>query len=66
MENYTIVSGNLKALEGQPELLKVVEQSMINKIPNGYELESSNYQVAFVDRNTSETEYRFKVVAKPI
>lgn len=64
MEKYTIMTGNLKELEGNKELLDVVEDSIFNKIPQGYELEQSSYEYNFTDRNSSELDYKFKVVSK--
>ena len=64
MEKYTIMTGSLKELKGNKELLDVVEDSALNKIPQGYELEQSSYEYNFTDRNSSELDYKFKVVSK--
>ncbi|WZK93752.1 hypothetical protein [Staphylococcus phage SpP] len=64
MEKYTIMTGSLKELEGNKELLDVVEDSILDKIPQGYELEQSSYEYNFTDRNSSELDYKFKVVSK--
>lgn len=64
MGKYTIMTGSLKELEGNKELLDVVEDSVFNKIPQGYELEQSSYEYNFTDRNSSELDYKFKVVSK--
>lgn len=64
MGKYTVVSGSLKELEGKPELLKVIEETILNKLPEGYELERSSYEYSFTDRNSSELDYKFKVVSK--
>lgn len=65
MEKYTIVSGSLKELEGKPELLRAIEKTILDKLPEGYELEQSSYEYSFTDKNSSELDYRFKIVAKP-
>lgn len=64
MGKYTIMTGSLKELEGNKELLDVVEDSVLSKIPQGYELEQSSYEYNFTDRNSSELDYKFKVVSK--
>lgn len=59
MEKYTVVSGSLEQLEGHPDLLKPIEETILNKIPSGYELESSSYE-----KTEDGLHYGFKVVAK--
>ena len=57
-KNITMVTGSLEQLEGIPDLMKVILDSTIDKIPEGYILESITYE-----KGNEEFNYCLKVVA---
>ena len=57
-KNITIVTGSLEQLEGIPDLMKVIFDSTIDKIPKGYTIERITYE-----KGNEEFNYGLKVVA---
>ena len=57
-KNITIVTGSLEQLEGIPDLMKVILDSTIDKIPEGYIVERITYE-----KGNEEFNYGLKVVA---
>ena len=57
-KNITMVTGSLEQLEGIPDLMKVILDSTIDKIPEGYILESITHE-----KENEEFNYGLKVVA---
>ena len=57
-KNITIVTGSLEQLEGNPDLMKVILDSTIDKIPKGYTIERITYE-----KGNEEFNYGLKVVA---
>ena len=57
-KNITIVTGRLEQLEGNPDLMKVILDSTIDKIPEGYIIERITYE-----KGNEEFNYGLKVVA---
>ena len=57
-KNITIVTGSLDQLEGNPDLMKVILDSTIDKIPEGYIVERITYE-----KENEEFNYGLKVVA---
>lgn len=57
-KNMTIVTGSLEHLEGAPDLMKVIFDNTLDKIPEGYSLESVTYE-----KGNKEFNYGIKVVA---
>lgn len=57
-KNITIVTGSLEQLEGNPDLMKVILDSTIDKIPEGYIVERITYE-----KGNEEFNYGLKVVA---
>ena len=57
-KNITIVTGSLEQLEGNPDLMKVILDSTIDKIPEGYIVERITYE-----KENEEFNYGLKVVA---
>ena len=57
-KNITIVTGSLEQLEGIPDLMKVILNSTIDKIPEGYVVERITYE-----KGNEEFNYGLKVVA---
>ena len=57
-KNITIVTGSLDQLEGNPDLMKVILDSTIDKIPEGYIVERITYE-----KGNEEFNYGLKVVA---
>lgn len=43
-KNMTIVTGSLEQLEGNLDLMKVIFNNTLDKIPEGYILESISYE----------------------
>lgn len=43
-KNITMVTGSLEQLEGNLDLMKVIFNSTLDKIPEGYGLESISYE----------------------
>ena len=60
MENkkITMITGSLEQLEGIPDLMKVIFDSTIDKIPKGYTIERITYE-----KGNEEFNYGLKVVA---
>ena len=56
-KNITIVTGSLDQLEGNPDLMKVILDSTIDKIPEGYIVERITYE-----KENEEFNYGLKVV----
>lgn len=57
-KNITMVTGSLEQLEGNPDLMKVILDSTIDKIPEGYIVERITYE-----KGNEEFNYGLKVVA---
>lgn len=57
-KNITIVTGSLEQLEGNPDLMKVILDSTIDKIPEGYIVERITYE-----KGNEEFNHGLKVVA---
>ena len=57
-KNITMVTGSLEQLEGNPDLMKVILDSTIDKIPEGYIVEKITYE-----KGNEEFNYGLKVVA---
>lgn len=57
-KNITMVTGSLEQLEGIPDLMKVILDSTIDKIPEGYIVERITYE-----KGNEEFNYVLKVVA---
>ena len=57
-KNITMVTGSLEQLEGIPDLMKVILDSTIDKIPEGYIVERITYE-----KGNEEFNYGLKVVA---
>lgn len=57
-KNMTIITGSLEQLEGDLDLMKVIFNNTLDKIPEGYSLESVNYE-----KGNKEFNYGLKVVA---
>ena len=53
-----MVTGSLEQLEGIPDLMKVILDSTIDKIPEGYMVERITYE-----KGNEEFNYGLKVVA---
>ena len=57
-KNITMVTGSLEQLEGTPDLMKVIFNSVLDKLPEGYSIESITYE-----KDNEEFNYGLKVVA---
>lgn len=57
-KNMTIITGSLEQLEGDLDLMKVILNNTLDKIPEGYSLESVTYE-----KGNEEFNYGLKVVA---
>ena len=57
-KNITIVTGSLEQLEGNPDLMKVILDSTMDKVPEGYIIERITYE-----KENEEFNYGLKVVA---
>ena len=57
-KNITMITGSLEQLEGIPDLMKVILDSTIDKIPEGYIVERITYE-----KGNEEFNYVLKVVA---
>ena len=57
-KNITIVTGSLEQLEGNPDLMKVILDSTMDKVPEGYTIERITYE-----KENEEFNYGLKVVA---
>ena len=57
-KNITMVTGSLEQLEGIPDLMKVILNSTMDKIPEGYIVEKITYE-----KGNEEFNYGLKVVA---
>ena len=57
-KKITMVTGSLEQLEGNPDLMKVILDSTIDKIPEGYIVERITYE-----KGNEEFNYGLKVVA---
>ena len=57
-KNITMVTGSLEQLEGNPDLMKVILDSTIDKIPEGYIVERITYE-----KGNEEFNHGLKVVA---
>ena len=56
-KNITMVTGSLEQLEGNPDLMKVILDSTIDKIPEGYIVERITYE-----KGNEEFNHGLKVV----
>ena len=43
-KNITMVTGSLEQLEGIPDLMKVILDSTMDKVPEGYTIERITYE----------------------
>ena len=57
-KKITMVTGSLEQLEGNPDLMKVILDSTIDKIPEGYIVERITYE-----KGNEEFNHGLKVVA---
>ena len=57
-KNIAMVTGSLEQLEGAPDLMKVIFNSALDKLPEGYSIESITYE-----KDNEEFNYGLKVVA---
>ena len=57
-KNITMVTESLEQLEGNPDLMKVILDSTIDKIPEGYIVERITYE-----KGNEEFNHGLKVVA---
>ena len=57
-KNITIVTGSLDQLEGNSDLMKVILDSTMDKVPEGYTIERITYE-----KGNEEFNYGLKIVA---
>lgn len=60
MENkdMTIITGSLEKLKGEPDLIKAIFNSTLDRIPEGYSLKSVTYE-----KGNKEFNYGLKLVS---